>query len=75
MGRKMKMPPPPPPVNQRAPSRTVWAGSDGILGSYIARETRKTLEAYRSQPNLATEHANHEEDTARGGWAWPARRP
>ena len=57
------------PANQRAPLRAVWAGPDEILGSYIARESRKTLEAYRSQPNLATEHANHEEDTARGGYA------
>ena len=54
------------PANHPAPSRAVWAGPDGPLGSYITRESQKTLEAYRSQSNLNAEHANHEEDTARG---------
>ena len=57
------------PANLRAPSRAVWAGPDGPLGGYITRESQKTLEAYRSQSNLIAEHANHEEDTARGGYA------
>ena len=57
------------PANHPAPSRAVWAGPDGPLGSYITRESQKTLEAYRSQSNLIAEHANHEEDTARGGYA------
>ena len=50
-------------------ARYDWAPPTGYIGAYIAQETRKTLDAYRSQPNLVTEHANHEEDTARGGYA------
>lgn len=50
-------------------SRYEWAPPTGYIGAYIAQETRKTLEAYRNQPNLVAEHANHEEDTARGGYA------
>ena len=46
-----------------------WAPPTGNIGAYIAEETKKTLDAYRSQPNLVHEHANHEEDTARGGYA------
>ena len=57
------------PANHPAPSRAVWAGPNGPLGSYITRESQKTLEAYRSQSHLIAEHANHEEDTARGGYA------
>ena len=41
----------------------------GELHAYIAGESNKTLEAYRAQPNLVAEHSNHEEDTARGGYA------
>ncbi len=51
---------------EEAPS---WAGPDGELGAYIAEESKKTLDAYARQPNLVDEHANHEEDTARGGYA------
>ena len=39
------------------------------MDAYIAEESNKTLEAYKSQPNFVDEHANHEEDTARGGYA------
>ena len=46
-----------------------WTGPDGELGVYIAVESNNTLEAYGRQPNLVNEHANHEEDTARGGYA------
>ena len=46
-----------------------WAGPSWPIGTYISTETRNTLEAYRSQPNLVDEHANQEEDTARGGYA------
>ena len=46
-----------------------WAGPDGQLGAYVAEESRKTLEAYAEQPCLVREHANHEHDTARGGYA------
>ena len=48
---------------------TDWAGPDGLIGIFISEESERTLEAYRSQPNLIIEHANHEEDTARGGYA------
>ena len=50
-------------------TRYEWAPPTGYIGVYIAEETKRTLEAYRSQPNLVAEHANHEEDTARGGYA------
>ena len=53
----------------RLPSADDWAGSNDRLGAYIVKESRKTLDAYRHQPNLVDEHANHEEDTARGGYA------
>ena len=45
-----------------------WAPTTGYVGVYISEETEKTLNAYRSQPNLIEEHANHEADTARGGY-------
>ena len=51
----------------RADAPRVWAGSGGVIGTYIIEESEKSLRAYRSQPNLILEHANHEEDTARGG--------
>ena len=50
-------------------SKSGWYGSDGPIGKYILEEWKKTLEAYRNQPNLVLEHANLEEDTARGGYA------
>ena len=59
----------PPAMNPGVPSRADWAGPDGPIGTYIGKESRNTLAAYRSQPNLIDEHANHEEDTARGGYA------
>ena len=58
-----------PRTDGQAPSRPDWEGSSGSIGTYITEESKKTLEAYRSQPNLVDEHANHEEDTARGGYA------
>ena len=58
-----------PPLGYKAPSVSDWEGVDGPIGTYIAEESHKTLEAYRNQPNLVAEHANHEEDTARGGYA------
>ena len=48
---------------------TRWAGPDGALGVYIREESKKSLESYKSQPNLVYEHVNQEEDTARGGYA------
>ena len=56
-------------AGRNSPPTDEWAGPGGPLGVYIAEETKKTLDAYRSQPNLNEEHANHEEDTARGGYA------
>ena len=50
-------------------SKSDWSGTGGAIGAYILKESEKTLQAYRSQPNLILEHANHEEDTARGGYA------
>jgi len=38
------------------------------LGRYIAEESQRTLDSYRAQPNLVTEHANLEADTASGGY-------
>ena len=58
-----------PTSGQQAPSRSDWAGPSGPIGTYIAEQSNSTLEAYRSQPNLVNEHANHEEDTSRGGYA------
>ena len=46
-----------------------WGGTDSPLGAYIREESQKSLESYRTQPNLVAEHANTEEDTARGGYA------
>lgn len=46
-----------------------WAGPDDGLGIYIAAESSRTLKAYSHQPGLVDEHANLEEDTARGGYA------
>ena len=46
-----------------------WDGPNGDLGTYIANESNRTLEAYRHQPILVHEHANLEEDVVRGGYA------
>ena len=45
-----------------------WVGPDGDLGRYISKESGKSLDAYRAQPNLVDEHANEELDTAHGGY-------
>lgn len=45
-----------------------WNGPDGDLGRYITEESRRSLDAYRAQPNLVDEHANEEHDTAHGGY-------
>ena len=46
-----------------------WDRTANELRAFIEEESRNTLEAYKAQPNLVTEHANHEEDTARGGYS------
>lgn len=48
---------------------TDWMGVGGTLGEFIVELTRGTLNSYREQPILVTEHANHERDTAHGGYA------
>ena len=51
------------------PSASDWAGSNGELGRHIAEEANKTLNSYREQPKLVTEHARVETDTVYGGYA------
>ncbi len=46
-----------------------WVGPAGDLGAYITEESRRTISAYADQPRLVLEHANLEQDTARGGYA------
>ena len=46
-----------------------WMGVDGTLGEFIVELACGTLNSYREQPILVTEHANHERDTAHGGYA------
>ena len=46
-----------------------WEGPDGELGKHIRDETQNTLGGYERQPNFITEHANTEEDAAKGGYA------
>ena len=46
-----------------------WAGSDGRIAAFIVQEAKRTLNAYREQPRLITEHANDEYGTSRGGYA------
>ena len=53
----------------RFTKKPAWAGAGGHLCEFIIAETDKTLRAYGEQPNLVTEHANHEHDTAHGGYA------
>ena len=50
-------------------SQPAWAGVEGEIVNFIVRETERTVDAYSRQPHLVTEHANHEHDTAHGGYA------
>ena len=50
-------------------TKNVWEGPDGALGRFILAESRKTLNAYREQPHLVTEHASQEYDTTHGAYA------
>jgi len=45
-----------------------WNGRFGTLADFIRTETSRTLESYRSQPNLIAEHANAESAIAHGGY-------
>jgi len=55
-----------PPVNRTHE----WPDPNRDLSDFISAEAHRTLKAYREQPNLVDEHANQEEDTARGGYAF-----
>ena len=46
-----------------------WGRKVTELHAFVEKESRNTLTAYKAQPNLVAEHANHEEDTARGGYS------
>ena len=46
-----------------------WNGVNKQIGRYVREESESSLRAYREQPNFVDEHANHEQDTARGGYA------
>ena len=52
-----------------SPPKEAWHGPEDALGRFVLAEAHKTLEAYRAQPHLVTEHANQEYDTAHGGYA------
>ena len=58
-----------PGITIARPKDADWAGVDGVVGTYIGEECGRTLQSYRAQPNYVLEHANHEQDTARGGYA------
>ena len=46
-----------------------WVGPTGQIGKHVEKESARTLDAYRAQPVLVTEHANLERNTAQGGYA------
>ena len=46
-----------------------WKGPEGPLGKFIVEESENTLASYCAQSKLVVEHANHERDTAHGGYA------
>lgn len=46
-----------------------WNGTEGKLGRFIVNEAEKSLNSYREQPRLITEHARAEFKTVHGGYA------
>ena len=60
-GAKLRLPP-----SNEEPG---WIGPLGSIGEFVLREAQKSLNAYREQPELITEHARSELDTAQGGYA------
>lgn len=50
-------------------ARHAWEGPTGSIGRFVDSQANKTLDAYRAQQNLVTEHANLEHDKAHGGYA------
>lgn len=53
----------------RSPQPHDWAVRQGSISEFMARETDRTLRAYKAQPNRATAQANLERDAAQGGYA------
>ena len=49
--------------------KPVWNSPEGRLGRIVAQEALKSLNAYRDQPKLITEHARAEQGTTHGGYA------
>ncbi len=56
-------------MNRTSIRQPPCAGLGSPLARFILEETEATLRGYREQRNWVTEHANHELDTARGGYA------
>ena len=50
-------------------ARGEWAGPDGAIARYVRKQSDRTLQSYVEQPIYVVEHANHEDDTAGGGYA------
>ena len=46
-----------------------WIGPEGKLGRFIVNEAEKSLNSYRENPRLITEHANTELSKVYGGYA------
>ncbi len=49
--------------------KPAWNSHKGRLGRIITQEVQKSLNAYREQPKLITEHAGEEQDTTQSGYA------
>lgn len=60
-GAKLRLPVP--------DAKSGWADPSGPIGRFIAKETQSSLNAYREQPRLVSEHARLEQDTASGCYA------
>ena len=54
---------------EREPDWSEWAGPDGVLGKAIMEKNRARLASYEAEPTDVREHANHELDLSRGGYA------
>lgn len=54
---------------EREPDWSQWEGPDGELGKAILEKNRARLASYKAAPTDVREHANHELDLSRGGYA------
>ena len=54
---------------ERQPDWSQWEGPDGELGKAILEKNRARLASYMAEPTDVREHANHELDLSRGGYA------